>query len=210
MKTEALIAALAADTKPVVPGAVGRRLALFGSLVAVVVLLAWLGPRPDLAQALVTSAFWTKAGYTAALALGGALLTTRLARPGGRAGSARWILAAAFIVVAALGGLAVAEAAPDQRAVIWFGHSWTLCPWRILVIATPVFVAVTLGLRRLAPTRLALAGAASGLFAGAVGATVYGIACTETSAAFLAVWYSLGVAICAGVGAILGRWLLRW
>jgi hypothetical protein len=62
----------------------------------------------------------------------------------------------------------------------------------------------------MAPTRLGLAGAAAGLFAGGVGATVYGLYCEETAAAFVVVWYSLGMLACAALGAVVGRRLLRW
>jgi len=213
MKTDALIAALAADTAPVAPGAAARRLGLAagaGAALALILILAWLKPRSDLVAALATPAFWMKASYTLALSLAGGLLTARLARPGGRTGPGRWVLAGAVAVVAVLGAISLALAAPDQRAAAWLGHSWTLCPWRILVAAAPVFVALVLALRRLAPTRLALAGAAAGLLAGAIGATVYGLACNETSATFLAFWYTLGIAGCAAIGAVLGRWLLRW
>jgi hypothetical protein len=65
-------------------------------------------------------------------------------------------------------------------------------------------------LRQLAPTRLRLAGAGAGLLAGALGATVYGLHCPETGAAFVATWYSLGVATWAAIGAALGPRLLRW
>ena len=79
-----------------------------------------------------------------------------------------------------------------------------------MVLAAPVFLGVAWALRRLAPTRLAMAGAAAGLLAGAVGATVYGLYCEETAAAFVVTWYTLGIAVCATAGALLGPRLLRW
>jgi hypothetical protein len=62
----------------------------------------------------------------------------------------------------------------------------------------------------MAPTRLRLAGAAAGLLAGGVAATVYGLHCQEMTAAFVVTWYSLGVAASVAVGALLGPRLLRW
>jgi len=213
MKTDALIAALAADTAPVPAGAVGRRLRLAAALGCVgglVILLAWLGVRHDLMPAMRTPGFWIKAGYTLWLSLGGALLIARLARPGGRAGPATPILAAGLIAIVLLGAVVLVAAPADQRAVMVMGHSWRLCPWRILVIAAPVFAALIWGLRRFAPTRLTLTGAAAGLLAGALGASVYGLACTESSPTFVAIWYTLGISLCAAIGAASGRWLLRW
>ena len=55
-----------------------------------------------------------------------------------------------------------------------------------------------------------LAGAGAGLFAGALGAFVYAFYCTEVAAPFIAVWYTLGIALTSLLGGILGRWALRW
>jgi len=65
-------------------------------------------------------------------------------------------------------------------------------------------------MRRMAPTRPALAGFAAGAFSGGVAATVYGLHCGESAMAFVGVWYTLGVLACAGLGAVVGRWALRW
>jgi hypothetical protein len=65
-------------------------------------------------------------------------------------------------------------------------------------------------LRQLAPTRLTLAGALAGLFAGGAGAFVYAFHCPETAAPFVALWYSAGILLTAGLGALLGPRLLRW
>ena len=47
-------------------------------------------------------------------------------------------------------------------------------------------------------------------FAGAAGAFVYCFHCTEEAAPFIAVWYTLGIAVVTAIGALLGRSLLRW
>ena len=65
-------------------------------------------------------------------------------------------------------------------------------------------------MKGLAPTRPALAGAASGLLAGALGALVYALHCPEMAAPFLGIWYLLGMLIPAVVGAMVGPLLLRW
>ncbi|WP_233244858.1 NrsF family protein, partial [Caulobacter sp. HMWF009] len=64
--------------------------------------------------------------------------------------------------------------------------------------------------RGLAPTRPVLAGFATGAFAGGVAATVYGLHCPESTFVFVGLWYSLGIMACAGLGAVLGRIVLRW
>jgi hypothetical protein len=71
-------------------------------------------------------------------------------------------------------------------------------------------VASLWALRGLAPTRPRAAGLAAGLLAGAIGAFAYALACHEVSVAFVALWYSLGIALSGALGALLGPRLLRW
>jgi hypothetical protein len=212
MKTADLIASLAASAAPAPPAPVARGIAvasLAGAAVALAVLVAWLGLRP-MHEAMRTASFWMKAAYTVALSVAGAIAAVRLARPGGRLGAAPAIIVAAIAAMAALAALQILRAAPTDLAPLWLGRSWKSCSLHILALAAPIYLALIVMLRRLAPTRLALAGAAAGLLAGAVGATVYGLYCTETAAAFVVTWYSLGIAACAGLGALAGERLLRW
>ncbi len=213
MRTDELIAALAADAQPVSRGELRGRLAL-ASLVAtaaaVAFVLIWLGMRPDIHIAMRKAAFWIKAGYTLALAACGFALTLRMGRPGAKPGLA---LAMAPTVFAALAVLAVSElllARPAERTADMMGVSWQFCPVLVPTFALPVFAAAIWALRGMAPTRLRMAGAAAGLLAGGVGATVYGLHCQEMSPAFVAIWYSLGVAVCVALGALSGPRLLRW
>ena len=53
-------------------------------------------------------------------------------------------------------------------------------------------------------------GFAAGIFAGAIGALGYSLACPEASMAFVAVWYTLGIALTGAAGALVGPWALRW
>jgi hypothetical protein len=48
------------------------------------------------------------------------------------------------------------------------------------------------------------------LFAGALGAFGYALACDELALPFVAAWYTLGVLLTAGLGALLGPRVLRW
>lgn len=213
MRTDELIEALAADARPVARGAMRRELmlALFGAAaVSFVIMLLWLGMRPDIHHAMRTTPFWMKALYTAALGAGGFWLTARLARPEGETGRAWMVPLAVVAVLVGLSGIELANAPPEAWRALMMGHSARHCPIRILVISAPIFAVVLWALRRLAPTRLALAGAAAGLLAGGAGATIYGLACDETAMSFLLTWYTLGIGVCAGVGALIGPRLLAW
>jgi hypothetical protein len=191
---------------------VARRLApaiLIGAAAAFVLLLVWLGLRP-LDAAVQTRAFWMKGGYTLTLALGGLMLVAALSRPG-RTSRWAWVLiGAALVFVIGLGGMQLMKAPAETRMAMWLGQTWKLCPWRIAAFAAPILAGLLFAMRRLAPTRLAAAGAAAGLLAGALGATIYELFCQETAAAFVATWYTLGIALTAGVGAIVGARMLRW
>jgi hypothetical protein len=214
MRTDDLIARLAAETGVVRPHAVERRVALhlmLGGAAAVVLLVVLLGLRPDMVEAAGTVTFWMKFGFTALVGALGVAAACRLARPGATLKPAFWIAAATPFLV--IGGMAVVEllaVAPADRRAVWLGSSWQTCPAWILVVSAPVLLAVTLSMRRFAPTRPALTGLVLGMAAGGVGATVYGLHCQENAAAFLATWYVLGMAIVGALGAAIGPRALRW
>jgi len=212
MKTGELIALLSNDAPAARGGRFAPRLlaaAVIGAAVSLGVLVAWLGMRP-MHEAMRSGSFWMKAGYTSLLAASGLFVTVRLARPGGSIGAALWIAAAAVAWLATMAGMETMRTPDGGMAHLWLGWTWQVCPFRILALSLPVLVGALLALRRMAPTQPALTGAMAGLFAGAVGATVYGLYCRETAAAFVVVWYSAGVAACAALGAAVGARLLRW
>jgi hypothetical protein len=213
MQTDDLIATLAADTAPVRKQMVWMRwgLAILLALAVsgVVMTLGW-GVRPDIHQAMRTTPFWMKAGYTLALGAAGLLIVERAGRPGVPLGWGPAIAGAALVAIVALGAHELMNMPMGAWRADMMGHSAHVCPWRILAISAPVFVIAMLTLRWMAPTRPALAGAAAGLLAGGLGATVYGLHCQETAAAFTALWYTLGMALWPAIGALIGRWALRW
>jgi hypothetical protein len=212
MKTDDLIAHLGADLAPAPPHYVGRVLAMglsLGFLFSAALMLAAMGPRADLAVAMTGGAFWMKLAYTLSFAGLGLWMVERLGRS---AASAR--KPALFLVVPVILLLAVAivqmMAPGANRHQLVMGDSWRVCAIDILTISVPAFVAVFWALRKLAPTRLTLAGAGAGLLAGGVGASVYAFHCVEYTAPFILIWYTSGIAAAAGIGALLGRWALRW
>ncbi|ADG09177.1 DUF1109 domain-containing protein [Caulobacter segnis] len=212
MRTDDLIAALAADGAPV--RTPRRRLAVVavaGALVALVLVLTWLHTRHDLMPAMRGGMFWMKAAYTAVLGLAGYLAIERLARPEG-SGRRGWLLGGAVVAVFVVAGVWQALVSPDVQAALHMlrGHSWHSCSRNILVLGLPMLALGLLAVRSMAPTRPVAAGFATGLFAGGVAATVYGLHCAENTFTFVALWYSLGVLLLAALGAVLGRWVLRW
>lgn len=165
---------------------------------------------PDLTNAILLAAFWQKLGFAAAIAAVALLMVFRLSRPGARLGTVFPALMAPILAIWILAGIALATAEPGERGSLFFGNTWKECPFLIAVLATPVFAASLGAMRDLAPTNLRLAGAAAGLFSGAVGAVVYCFHCPELEAPFIAFWYLLGILIPTVIGAVIGEKMLRW
>lgn len=211
MRTDDLIRTLAADA----PAAPSRPLAPRLVLAAAIAAVAWVVAMMLAAYGMPATAapqgwFWMKNAYSLVLALAGLAAVSRLARPGGRMVWAGWLALAAVTVLAAMAVRETLMAPPGAVAPLWLGSTATVCVPRILLFAAPTFVATFWLLGRMAPTRPTLAGAAAGFFAGAVGAATYGLWCQESAAAFVLLWYTLGVAVTAALGAVVGRLALRW
>ena len=213
MKTDDLISLLAADTAAVPRGAAPRQIAIamaVGIPLAILAMLLTMGTRPDLAQAIGMPMFWMKVLFPAALACAGFATLARLARPGVSAGAGPWAIVLPVLMLWLVAIAAYAGAPASERASMVWGQSWRICSVSVLMTSVPIIVAVFLALRRLAPTRLAQAGACAGVLSGAAGAAVYAFHCPETALPFMAVWYVAGIAVTAGIGAALGPRLLRW
>ncbi len=213
MRTDQLIAMLAREAPPVAPGAAGRRCAValaLGVPAAFAIMLLRLGLRPDLAQAVSLPMFWVKLAVPAGLAAAALAGTLRLARPGARLGGAALAVPVPLVAIWVLAAGALLAAAPGERLAMLLGLSWNVCPLNITMLAAPILAGVFWAMRGLAPTRLALAGAFSGLLAGSAGAMVYCLHCPEMAAPFIGTWYVLGMAIPAALGALAGPRLLRW
>ena len=211
--TDALIDSLTADVAPVRAHMVESRVLLglaLGGIVTALVVLYWLGMRPDFAHALYGSTIWMKWAYTLSLAAVALVGAMQLARPERQQLGWLWF---ALLPVILLAGLAMAQLATTPVAewrTLWMGDSWRQCSMRVALLAVPIFGGLLWAFRKLAPTRLRLTGAMAGLAAGGFAATLYGFACPETSALFVLTWYSLGILVAMGVGALLGPRVLRW
>jgi hypothetical protein len=212
MQTDDLIAQLSDKLEPVKAAAVTRILLaalLPGALASVVVMLAVLGPRHDFAHAMMSFGVWMKLAYALAIAGLGFWMVERAGRPGADMARPVLLLAAPLLAMALLAALQMAAPGADIHQLV-MGRSSRVCALLVTMTALPTLVAAFWALRRLAPTRLGLAGAGAGLLAGAVGAFVYAFHCPETAAPFVAIWYTLGIALTTGIGGILGPRLLRW
>lgn len=210
MKTDDLIAALAADTLPQrsVPMQLARGLPL-GLAISISALgLIW-GTRADLGAAL-TSVVVLKTLVPlllAALACGLAVALARpVGRPGARVAALGLVLAAALAVfVPALGEAGVA--AMIDRLV---KPSLAVCLLSIPVLALPILAVVLRAMASGAPLRLRGAGAAAGLVAGGLSAAIYSFYCDQDAVLFVLPAYGAAIGSVCLVGALAGPRLLRW
>lgn len=213
MKTDDLIESLSEGLEPVHRHAVAARLmegAGAGVLVSLALMWAWLGFRPDLVSAMATGPYWMKFGYTLAFALFAYWATARLARPGARPDRPMIGMGAVFAALFIVGASQLMAAEPGARMHLVMGNSAHVCPWRIVILAAPIFAGTFWSLHGLAPTRLTLAGLVAGFASGAAGAWIYAFHCDESAAPFVLVFYTLGFALMGLAGAAIARRALRW
>ncbi|MCW5657667.1 MAG: DUF1109 domain-containing protein [Burkholderiaceae bacterium] len=211
MKTDQLIEMLARNAGPAPRALAAKRLApaaALGLLMSALIAVGALGAIP--ASLYATPAPWIKLVYCGALALAAAALTARLSRPAAPPRPAQLTTLAVVVIMALVGAASMMSEASGARLQALLGRSWSVCPWSVLVLSLPALVATLWAVRGLAPTRPRQAGFAAGLLAGAVGAGGYALACPESSPAFVALWYTLGILLTGGLGATLGPRVLRW
>lgn len=211
--TDELIDRLAADLHPVRPRTLERRiLAAMALGCAITVVGAYLFLDLTMGRpfggAYGSPMFWTKAGYTLAFGLLGLAAAPALARPHGRI---VWPFAAAgLLVVLALGLGTMGWMHQGWAREELMGRTAMVCPWLITLTGLPVLLSLLLALRSTAPRSPTQAGTAAGLVAAGFGALVYAFYCGETGMMFMAVWYTLGMAMTVALGTVIGRFALRW
>ncbi|MBI2319031.1 MAG: DUF1109 domain-containing protein [Betaproteobacteria bacterium] len=213
MKTDDLIAMLATGAGAAKSNTAARRYAAatgVGACAAALLMAALLGVRPDLSQAVLLPMFWVKIAFVGALAAASLVAVLRLSRPGVRLAWASEALAAPVLALWALAALVLAQADAAERTQLLLGQTWRTCPFLLALLSAPAFAALLWAMKGMAPTRLALAGAAAGLLSGAVAALAYSLHCPELEAPFIGIWYLIGMLIPATAGALLGPRLLRW
>lgn len=211
MRTDELIAALAAGAGPAPRAVVARRLTpavLVGVGASIALAFMTLGLVPDVGA--IGAALWIKLGYALVLAAAAAWLTSKLARPAARARAATLGVIAVPVVMLLAGTAALLDTPSDDRTAVLLGASWVRCPLSVFALSLPALAANLWAVRGVAPTRPRAAGFAAGLLAGAIGAFGYAFACFEQSTTFIALWYTLGIGMVGALGSAMGLRALRW
>jgi hypothetical protein len=213
MKTEDLIKAMAADAKSVEPP-IAQTLAMAvgaGTLIAALAFYGMFGMRHDFMGLITTSTrFAFKFVLTLSVAIPAFVLVRGLARPDFKLGKSMWWLALAPLLLG-VGIIAELFALPsDAWKANMVGHNSVFCLIVIPLLSLAPLIAVLYALRRGAPTHPAVAGAVGGLLSAGIGATLYAAHCPDDSPLFLAAWYTFGILLMTGIGALLGSRILRW
>jgi hypothetical protein len=211
MRTNELIVAIAADS---VIRPTPRRALTLALIPAVVIaaclFVAALGLRPHFLALLGEPRFLFKILLWDLLAALSGMLVLRLFRPDAAIKGALILLAVPPVLlgIAIIAELIVTSSA--QWGVRLIGTNSMICLRSIPFLGLAPLIAILIALRDGAPETPALAGAAAGLFAGAIGAALYAMHCPDDSPLFVAVWYPIGISIVTALGAVLGARLLRW
>lgn len=209
MKTEDLISQLTAEP-PRSPKRTGHgefyACAGCGLAIASGIVLLAFGVRPDLGNAGWAIALKSAFGLVAALAL--LPLVSRALEP--TTSVRRLVLPA--LLFAGLSLLAALAALATDRSFdgLLLDMGVPECLKRVPLIALPGAALMFWAARKYAPTRLGVAGAAIGAFSAAISILAYSWFCRADTVAYVGLWYLSAIALCAGVGAIAGRWVLRW
>ena len=192
MRTEDLIAAMAADTTARQQvGAQVMRWFLPALALAGLGVLAILGFRADLAAAMAAPVTAMKWLMPLAVALAAGFAALRRSRPAQASGWLVWPVAIVGLV-----------------ALVWLGARF--CLIAVPVIAMLPLAALIAALRAGASTAPMRSGALAGLAAGSGAAALYALHCVEDNPLFFLCWYTLGILVVTAAGALAGRIWLRW
>ena len=214
MRTNDLIDKLVADyvaQPPPKPVAHHLVMAIIGGLAISAALFSiTLGPRPDILSALSTWRFDIKWADNLVLVIAAAWVALRLSRPVTTPPSAmRALIVPAFLLLAAVTYELVTVPASEWPARA-MGVNGVMCVASIISLSVLPLTATIYALRQGAPTSPAVMGAAGGLLAGALGATVFAMHCTNDSPLFVVIWYALAIGLMSMFGLVVGKHALRW
>jgi hypothetical protein len=212
MDTDQLIKTLAADNAHRArPVSLVLALALLAAApVSIFMFMAELGVRPDVMTAMHNPFFDLKFAVTLALAAAAITISLHLARPEASLRGFVWLLAipAGLLVAGISGEMMMPQRLPMMTRLV--GSNSKVCMTAVPLMSLPLLAASLLGLRHGAPTRPAVAGAMAGLLSAGLAATLYASHCTDDSPLFVATWYSIGTALMAALGALIGSRVLKY
>lgn len=212
MQTEQMIAALVADSG--MPRRSVRR-QLFIAIAPAITFAALafysaFGLRDDLTGAASQMRFLFKFFFMIVLSIIVWQALIDAARPTRLPRSDWGIMLAAWLVFVSAVAVELYTTAPADWVVRLYGENALFCVLAIPSIGLPILALALFALHGAAPREGALAGCVAGLFAGVTAGAIYAVHCPDDSPLFVAAWYGLATGFMAVIGAIVGRYVLRW
>lgn len=212
MKMTIDIETLVADLRPVRPVQPrgGALLALAAAGVAAAIVAAWLGVRPDIVAGRPHPVVMMREGMLLVLGFAALAAVIASARPGvGQSHTGwRWALAAAALFP--LTSIALAVTGGGFPLDVLYSVDGPGCLIVSLGGGLLIGAAMTVWLRRGAPTALNRIGWLVGLTSGSFGAFAYGLHCVSITVFYVGLWYTGAVALCALLGRLIVPPLIRW
>ena len=212
MNTDDLITALGSELTPVRRGLLTRGVAVgLGAGLAVTILMFAMGWGVRSDPARIPGDPFLLGKSLLPLALGGLALPWMMAqaRPAGRSRAAR-LIGVLPVILGALVLTALIVVPRDGWAMAVQGKSVTTCLISIPLLSAPILLGLLAALRRGAPERPMRCGAVAGLAASGFAAAIYSLYCVEASPLFYGAWYGLAIVAVTAIGALSGRFALRW
>lgn len=212
MKTDELIRAIAQD-RAVQRASILTCIAialLAGRSLAALVFTLTLGFRSDLAIALHSWRFLFKMLVTLVAFTSAAWVCTRLARPDADFRDVWLVMAIAPILLATAILLEVLSVPPSLWVDRLIGTNARICLVAIPSMSIASLIALLFALREGAPRSPTVSGAAAGLLAGTMSASLYATHCPDNSPFFVLTWYCMAISIVIIAGAAIGNRTLRW
>jgi hypothetical protein len=212
-----LIDGLIADLQPVALRRWAREAALLLLIGAVETLLFVVskGLRPDIAQAIVATAFWWKAitaGAIAWLALKAALLSLDPAATMRPRLSRLWMALCAVLAAALVTGLFIEPSAREGLGMAdrlqW--REGLDCMMTVAFLSIVPMLALGLLMRRGASVQPARTALAAGLASAGFAAFVFALRCSHNDLLYVAVWYGGAMIAVAGLARLALPRLTRW
>ena len=179
---------------------------------SLMIFIAELGMRPDIATAIHNPFFDLKLVVTVTLALSAGVISVHLSRPEAslKGWSWGWLLA----VPLGLLGLGIIADIMMLQPTMWttrlVGSNSLVCLTAIPVISLPLLIAAILALRHGASAHPAMTGAFAGLLSAGLAATLYASHCIDDLPLFVTTWYTLAIALVTAVGALAGSKFLKF